>query len=370
MPHDALDRHLRALVDAHGSDLHVKVGSPPRIRVNGTLRRLEDIADLTAEEVSSMAQAIMPAKSEARFAGGYDADFAYAVPGLGRFRVATFRQRGSIAMIFRHVQSATASFDELGLPDVIGRLALEQRGLLLVTGPTGSGKTTTLAAMIDHINKHRECHIVTIEDPIEVLHEDHLASINQREVGVDAGDFATAMRAAMRQDPDVIFVGEMRDEETVAAALSAAETGHLVLSTLHTIDAAETVNRIVDFFPPHQQHQIRVALAGSIKGTVCQRLVPTVNGDGRVPALEVMVANGRIQQVILDPSLTGEMHEIIADGEYYGMQTFDQALVSLIESGKVDVRAAMAAASRPHDLKVMLSQRQPVASVTSAGVAG
>ena len=193
--------------------------------------------------------------------------------------------------------------------------------------------------MIDHINRNRECHIVTIEDPIEVLHGDKLASINQREIGVDTDDFATAMRAAMRQDPDVILVGEMRDEETVAAALSAAETGHLVLSTLHTIDATETVNRIVDFFPPHQQHQIRVALAGSIKGTICQRLVPTADGKGRVPALEVMVANGRIQQCILDPSTTGEMHEIIADGEYYGMQTFDQSLVKLFEAGKIDMRA-------------------------------
>ena len=369
MSHSQLDGHLRALVGARGSDLHVKAGSPPRIRVNGTLRRLEDTSDLSAEDVSSMASGIMPPKSVARFQDGYDADFAYMVDGLGRFRVNAFRQRGSVSMIFRHVRSATASFDELGLPDVVGRMALEHRGLVLVTGPTGSGKTTTLAAMIDHINKNRECHIVTIEDPIEVIHEDHLASINQREIGVDAGDFASAMRAAMRQDPDVILVGEMRDEETVAAALSAAETGHLVLSTLHTIDAAETVNRIVDFFPPHQQHQIRVALAGSIKGTVCQRLVPTVDGDGRVPALEVMVANGRIQQVILDPNLTGEMHEIIADGEYYGMQTFDQALVHLLEAGKIDLRAAMAAASRPHDLKVMLQQRGPAPALASVAVA-
>jgi twitching motility protein PilT len=228
---------------------------------------------------------------------------------------------------------------------------------VLVTGPTGSGKTTTLAAMIDHINKNRDCHIITIEDPIEVLHTDDRASINQREIGDDAESFASAMRAAMRQDPDVILVGEMRDEETVSAALSAAETGHLVLSTLHTIDAVETVNRIVDFFPPHQQQQVRTTLAGSIKGTICQRLVSTVDGVGRVPALEVMVANGRIQQCITDQSLTGEMLEIIADGEYYGMQTFDQSLVKLIEAGRIDLRGAMGAASKPHDLKVMLQQR-------------
>jgi twitching motility protein PilT len=366
VPNARLDAHLRALVDAGGSDLHVKAGSPPRIRVNGTLQRLDE-QDLAADDVAEMAASIMPAKATARFTDGYDADFAYAVPGLGRFRVNAFRQRGSVTMIFRHVRSATSSFEQLGLPEVCARLAMEHRGLLLVTGPTGSGKTTTLAAMIDHINKQRECHIVTIEDPIEVLHDDHLASINQREIGVDAEDFATAMRAAMRQDPDVILVGEMRDEETVAAALSAAETGHLVLSTLHTIDAAETVNRIVDFFPPHQQHQIRVALAGSLKGIICQRLVPTADGEGRIPALEVAVSNGRIQQCVLDPDLTGEMHEIIADGEYYGMQTFDQALVRLLEAGKVDLRSAMAAASRPHDLKVMLQRlgtRAPVASVT------
>jgi len=364
-----LDDFLRALVEAGGSDLHVKVGSPPRMRINGTLTRLEDHDDLKPADLAAMSEAIMPPKAAERFAGGYDADFAYSVPGLGRFRANAFRQRGSIGMIFRHIGSATASFADLGLPQVLGRLALEHRGLILVTGPTGSGKTTTLAAMIDHINKSRECHIMTIEDPIEVLHRDHLASINQREIGVDAGDFPSAMRAAMRQDPDVILVGEMRDEETVTAALGAAETGHLVLSTLHTIDATETVNRIVDFFPPHQQHQIRVALAGSIKGTICQRLVPTADGKGRVPALEVMVANGRIQQCILDPNLTGEMHEIIADGEYYGMQTFDQALVALLEAGTIDMRAALGAASRPHDLKVMLQQRGKAPALATGSVA-
>ncbi|MEN3274104.1 MAG: twitching motility protein PilT, partial [Actinomycetota bacterium] len=313
MPHDRLDAHLRALVDSGGSDLHVKVGSPPRIRVDGTLQRLDE-PDLSANEVAEMAEAIMTPKATARFTDGFDADFAYAIPGLGRFRVNAFRQRGSVTMILRHVRSATASFEELGLPEVCGRLALEHRGLVLVTGPTGSGKTTTLAAMIDHINKSRECHIVTIEDPIEVLHSDHLASINQREIGVDAQDFATAMRAAMRQDPDVILVGEMRDEETVAAALSAAETGHLVLSTLHTIDAAETVNRIVDFFPPHQQNQVRVALAGSIKGTICQRLVPRADGQGRCVAMEVCVATGRIADAIADPDKTGTISELIKEG--------------------------------------------------------
>ena len=339
------------------SDLHVKVGSQPRIRVHGTLLRLQEEPVLTHEKTAEMADAIMRPEVADQFRARNEADFAYAIPNCGRFRVNVFRQRGSVAMIFRRVRTSAANFDTLGLPEVVGRLANEHRGLVLVTGPTGSGKTTTLAAMIDHINRTREVHIVTIEDPIEVLHKDDLAEINQREIGFDTNDFASAMRAAMRQDPDVILVGEMRDQETVAAALSAAETGHLVFSTLHTIDATETVNRIVDFFPPHQQNQIRVALAGSLRGTICQRLVPTADGVGRVPALEVMVVNGRIQQCIVDPQRTGDIHEIVADGEYYGMQTFDQSLVKLYQAGAIDLRGAMMTASNPHDLKVMLQQR-------------
>jgi twitching motility protein PilT len=357
MPHAVLDEYLGALVAAGGSDLHVKVGSPPRIRVNGTLRPIEGTPMLTEAMTLEMVTSIMRPEILEQFRETSDSDFAYAINGLARFRANAYRQRGTAAMIFRLVRPSAASFAELGLPDVVGRLALEHRGLVLVTGPTGSGKTTTLAAMIDHINRTRDCNIITIEDPIEVLHKDQQASINQREIGVDTRTFATAMRAAMRQDPDVILVGEMRDEETVSAALSAAETGHLVLSTLHTIDAAETVNRIVDFFPPHQQNQVRVALAGAIRGTLCQRLVPTADGEGRVAALEIMVANGRIQQCILDPSLTGDLHDIIADGAYYGMQTFDQALIQLLEAGTIDMRGAMASASHPHDLKVMLQQR-------------
>jgi twitching motility protein PilT len=357
MGHERLDLCLRVLADEEGSDLHVKVGSPPRIRVNGLLRRLEDQAMLVPDDTAAMAESIMRPDIADHFDRRNEADFAYSIEGVGRFRVNVFRQRGSVAMIFRRVRTNAASAEDLGLPPVVTRLADEHRGLILVTGPTGSGKTTTLAAMIDHINKTREVHIVTIEDPIEVLHRDNLASINQREIGVDTDDFASAMRAAMRQDPDVIFVGEMRDQETVAAALSAAETGHLVLSTLHTIDATETVNRIVDFFPPHQQNQVRVALAGSVKGTVCQRLVQTADGEGRVAALEVMVSNGRIQQCIVDPNRTGDMKEIIADGEYYGMQTFDQSLVKLFEAGKIDMRGATIAATNPSDLKIMLQAR-------------
>jgi twitching motility protein PilT len=357
MAHAWLDGLLMSMEGLDASDLHVKVGSQPRIRVHGTLLRLQEEPVLTHEMTAEMADAIMRPEVADQFRARNEADFAYAIPNCGRFRVNVFRQRGSVAMIFRRVRTSAASFDTLGLPEVVGRLANEHRGLVLVTGPTGSGKTTTLAAMIDHINRTREVHIVTIEDPIEVLHKDDLAEINQREIGFDTNDFASAMRAAMRQDPDVILVGEMRDQETVAAALSAAETGHLVFSTLHTIDATETVNRIVDFFPPHQQNQIRVALAGSLRGTICQRLVPTADGVGRVPALEVMVVNGRIQQCIIDPQRTGDIHEIVADGEYYGMQTFDQSLVKLYQAGAIDLRGAMMTASNPHDLKVMLQQR-------------
>ena len=369
MPHPRLDALLRAMEGLDASDLHIKVGSPPRIRIHGTLRKVEGEESLTPDVTTEMAAGIMRDDIAEQFARRNEADFAYAIPGVGRFRVNVFRQRGSVAMVFRRVQTSAARFDQLGLPEVVGRLASEHRGLVLVTGPTGSGKTTTLAAMIDHINRTREVHIVTIEDPIEVLHQDQLAQINQREIGFDTNDFASAMRAAMRQDPDVILVGEMRDQETVAAALSAAETGHLVFSTLHTIDATETVNRIVDFFPPHQQNQIRVALAGALKGTICQRLVPTVDGKGRVPALEVMVVTGRIQQCIVDPQRTGDIHEIVADGEYYGMQTFDQSLVKLYEAGSIDLRAAMMTATAPHDLKVMLQQRGLVGAGARAGAA-
>jgi len=250
MSHPQLDSLLSALASHDGSDLHIKGDAIPRIRVDGDLRRLQ-VEPLTSSGVSEMAAAIMRADTADHFERHNEADFAYMIEGVGRFRVNAFRQRGSVAMIFRRVRSSAATMEDLGLPVVLARLANEPRGLVLVTGPTGSGKTTTLAAMIDHINANREVHVVTIEDPIEVLHQDKLASIEQREIGVDTDSFSSAMRAAMRQDPDVILVGEMRDEETVAAALSAAETGHLVLSTLHTIDATETVNRIVDFFPPH-----------------------------------------------------------------------------------------------------------------------
>lgn len=357
MSRENLHELLQALLDAEGSDLHVKVGSPPKIRVNGSLIPIPGHDMLTPVRTAEMAVSIMSEAMRDDFEESNDADFAYAWASVGRFRVNVFRQRGSVAMVFRHVSNNATTLEELGLPSVVERLAGEHRGLVLVTGPTGSGKTTTLAAMIDYINKTRDCHIITIEDPIEVLHKDQRASINQREIGVDTGSFARAMRGAMRQDPDVILVGEMRDEETVRAALSAAETGHLVLSTLHTIDATETVNRIVDFFPPHQQTQARHALAGSLRGTICQRLVPTIDGTGRVAALEAMVVNGRVQQCITDPDLTSGLEEIIADGEFYGMRTFDQSLADLYGEGLISLSEALVAASKPHDLKVEMQRR-------------
>jgi twitching motility protein PilT len=255
------------------------------------------------------------------------------------------------------VRASAATVAELGLPEAVTRLSEEMRGLVLVTGPTGSGKTTSLAAMVDHINHTRMCHIVTIEDPVEYLHNDDQAAIDQREIGFDTDSFAAAMRVVLRQDPDVILVGEMRDMETVSAALTAAETGHLVFSTLHTINATETINRIVDFFPPHQQSQTRVSLSGSLKGIICQRLIPTADNQSRVPVLEILVMNGRIQQAILDPLQTGDIEGIVAEGEYYGMTTFDQSLASLIQAGTIELAEAMATATNPHDLKVLLERR-------------
>jgi twitching motility protein PilT len=349
----SVEPFLRALVELLGSDLHCKVGSPPRVRIDGTLRKLQAPV-LTPQDTERMLQEIIRQDAGAQFERTNEADFAYSLPGVGRFRVNAFRSRGAVGMVFRRVAVGAIALDDLGLPPAVGKLALEPRGLVLVTGPTGSGKTTTLAAMIDQINTMREVHVVTVEDPIEVVHEDKLAMINQREVGLDTAGFAAAMRAAMRQDPDVILVGEMRDEETVRAALSAAETGHFVMSTLHTADARETVNRIVDFFPPHEQQQVRVSLAGVLKGVIAQRLVTRADGIGRCCVAEICVATGRIAEAIVDPDKTSQIADLIAEGAYYGMQTFDQHLVALIRDGVVTIEAASAVASKPHDLSVEL----------------
>jgi twitching motility protein PilT len=277
-------------------------------------------------------------------------DLAYSIAGLGRFRVNTFMQRGTIGIVFRVIPFGVKTIEQLVLPKVVERIAMEPRGLVLVTGTTGSGKSTTLAAMIDYINTNRTCHIITIEDPIEFLIRDKRSIVNQREIGVDTNSFATALRAALRQDPDVILVGEMRDFETIETALTAAETGHLVMSTLHTIDAAETITRIVSVFPPHQQPQIRLQLASIMKGVISQRLVPRADGKGRVPAVEVLVASARIRECIADPEMTKELNDAIAKGfTTYGMQSFDQSLMQHIKAGRVSYEEALLNVSNPDD---------------------
>jgi twitching motility protein PilT len=346
---------LEELAGRDASDLHLKVGVPPKIRETGILEPIVGCGPLTHAETLEVARAIVPEDRKERLAASGEVDFAYSVPGVGRFRTNVFRQRGSLSLVFRKLRFGGPTFAEMRLPDTIRVLSDEPRGLVLVTGPTGSGKTTTLAAMIEHLNHTRPCHIVTIEDPIEVLFQDDRASVNQREVGSDTESFLSALRAALRQDPDVILIGEMRDTETVRAALQAAETGHLVLSTLHTVDATETVNRVIDFFPPHQQGQIRLTLAGALRGIVCQRLVPSSDG-GLVPAHEILVNTGRVADRIADPDTTAEIHDIIAEGGFYGMLTFDQSLLALVSSGTITIEHAITAASSAHDFQLQLQQ--------------
>jgi twitching motility protein PilT len=350
-----IDSALRTLIEREGSDLHVKVGVPPTARLHGELAPLEGYQPLTPADTEKAFQDMGEVRSLTEFEECGEADFSYSIKGLSRFRVNAFKQRGSISIVCRAIPFDIRSVDDLGLPSVVTKLAEEQRGIILVTGTTGSGKSTTLAAMIDHINRTRTDHIVTLEDPIEYLHPDKNSIINQREVGSDTESFARAMRRVLRQDPDVILIGEMRDEETVRTALSAAETGHLVLSTVHTLDATETINRIVDFFEPHQQHQARVMLAATLRGAIAQRLVPDVTGDGRVPASEILVVTGRVQDLIMNPEETGKITEVIAEGEYYGMRTFDQSLMHYVMEGKVAESVALEFASNPHDFKLMLA---------------
>ncbi len=344
---------LRALVESGGSDLHCKVGSAPRVRVDGVLRQLTEL-ELRPEDTEHFVREVLRADLIEEFARTNEADFAYGIEGVGRFRVNAFRQRGYAGLVFRRVSLGAIALDDLGLPAVLSALSLEPRGLVLVTGPTGSGKSTTLSGMVDHINLHRDAHIVTIEDPIEVMHVDKRSMINQREVRVDTADFSAALRAAMRQDPDVILVGEMRDQETVKAALAASETGHFVMSTLHTIDAQETIARVIDFFPPHEQAQVRLSLASSLRGILCQRLVPRADGQGRCVAMEICINTGRVADAIADPDKTNSIHSLIAEGGFYGMQTFDQHLMVLFRDGVISLDAALDASTSPHDLMVEL----------------
>jgi twitching motility protein PilT len=351
-----LQAALRRVIETEGSDLHLKVPSRPLIRTHGKLEPIPDSEPLSPEDTETVFREMLTEDGKlAEFASENEVDFSYAVPGLARFRVNAFRQRGVISLVCRAIPHTIRTVEELSLPPVIAELAQEERGIVLVTGTTGSGKSTTLAAMIDEINRAKSKHIVTIEDPIEFLHRDKLSIINQREVGSDTTSFKRALRRVLRQDPDVILVGEMRDEETVSTALSAAETGHLVFSTLHTVDAPETVNRIVDFFPPHQQQQARAMIAGTLKGVISQRLVRTPDGRGRVATCEILRMTGRVRDMIMNPEETGRLIEVITEGEYYGMQTFDQALLKHVQAGRVSMEEALRAATHPHDFKLLVS---------------
>ena len=353
-----LHEALRYVVENDGSDLHVKVPARPMARFRGHLEPLPQYQEaLTPAEAERVLRQMLAEHSDkmAAFDSENEIDFSYTVPDLARFRVNAFRQRGSVSIVARVIPFTVRTIAELGLPSVIETVADEERGLILLTGTTGSGKSTTLAAIINFINQTKARHIVTIEDPIEYLHRDIQSIINQREVGMDTESFGRAMRRVLRQDPDVILIGEMRDEETVRTALSAAETGHLVLSTVHTLDAAESVNRIIDFFQPHEQTQARAMLAGTLRAVVSQRLVQTVDRKARVAVCEILRMTGRARDMIIDPEQTDRLREVIAEGAYYGMQTFDQALLEHYQGGRVSMEDAMRVASSPHDFKLLVA---------------
>ncbi len=347
---------LTAIVEQGGSDLHLKVGNHPIARIKGRLTPLTQFKRLVQEDTIAMAFTIMASdKQKTKFKEQLDLDIAYSVPSLGRFRCNIFNQRGTVGLVLRVIPRKIFTLDDLMLPKTLKKLCEEQRGLILVTGTTGSGKSTTLAAMIDMINATRTEHILTIEDPIEYLHRDNMSIVNQREVEADCKSFATALRAALRQDPDVILVGEMRDLETIETAMHAAETGHLVFSTLHTLDATETINRIISVFPPHHQKQIRLQLAGVLKGVISQRLVPRADGMGRVPAVEVMVTTETVRSCIEDKDKTKQLRDTIAAGTaQYGMQTFDQSLFFLLKQGLITVEEAMLRATNIGEFKLRL----------------
>jgi twitching motility protein PilT len=345
---------LRELVAKNGSDLHLKVGARPLYRVYGVLTVEDSQPELSAEDTVGALRSLLDDKTKLdEFHEEHEVDFSFEIPGVARYRINAFQQRGVISLACRAIPTKISTIEELALPSVVTELAEEERGIILLTGTTGSGKSTTLAAMIDHMNMTTTKHIVTIEDPIEFVHSDKRSAINQREVGMDTVSFKRALRRVLRQDPDVILIGEMRDEETVHTALSAAETGHLVLSTIHTVDATESINRMLDFFPPHQHAQARSMIAGTIKGVISQRLVPGAAG-GRVAVCEVLRMTGRVRDMILDPDQTGKIVEVISSGGYYGMQTFDQALFGHVKAGRVTFEDAMRVASSPHDFKLLM----------------
>ena len=351
-----LNEILQVALRGGASDIHLKAGLPPMFRVDGSLVPLKDARRLPPEEISRMAYGIMNDYQKEKFKAQSELDLAYGVPGLGRFRVNVFQQRGTIGIVLRVIPFKISSIEQLTLPKVLEKICGEQRGLILVTGTTGSGKSTTLAAMVDHINSNETCHIMTIEDPIEFLIRDKRSIVNQREVGVDTMSFAHALKSSLRQDPDVILVGEMRDLETIETALTAAETGHLVLSTLHTLDATETIARIVSAFPPHQQKQIRLQLGSVLRAVISQRLVPRADGKGRVAAIEVLIANSRVREMIEDKDRTKEIPTAIAQSyTTYGMQTFDQSLMMLFKQSLITYEEALRQSSNPDDFALRVS---------------
>lgn len=356
---------LRTAYSLEGSDLHIKAGSMPVVRTNGELVPLTSEERVTPEEALKIASSVMTPEQLEMFKRKKDIDFAYSVPGLSRFRCNVFVQRGAVGIVFRFIPTKIPPFEELNLPEVIKKIALEERGLVLVTGTTSSGKTTTLASMVDMINSTKTKHVITIEDPIEYAHRDKRSIVNQREIGSDTESFSKALRQALRQDPDVILVGEMRDFETIQTVLVAAETGHLVLSTLHTIDATETINRVIAVFPPYQHKQVRIQLASVLRGIISLRLIPRADGKGRVPAVEALVATGTVRECILDPDKTKLIPEVISQGAiHYGMQTFDQSLFSLYKSELITYEEALRTASNPDDFALRSKGIQAASDLT------
>ncbi|MFB3141122.1 MAG: type IV pilus twitching motility protein PilT [Candidatus Acidiferrales bacterium] len=351
-----VDDLLRIAVERKASDLHLKVGNHPYLRIDGSLHPLAEQPRISPEEMLSMAFSMMTNRQKQKFKETAELDLSYGVPGLGRFRVNIFQQRGNVGMVLRVIPTNIKSIDDLMLPPIINKICEEKRGLVLVTGTTGSGKSTTLAAMVDRINSTRPDHIMTIEDPIEFLHRDKKGFVNQREVEVDTANFATALRAGLRQDPDVILVGEMRDLETISTALLAAETGHLVFSTLHTLDAPETIQRIIAVFPPPEQKQIRMQMASTLRAIISQRLVGRADGNGRVPAVEVLISTAYIRDCITIPEKTRLIRDAIASGtSQYGMQTFDQSLYDLHSKGLITYEEALLHASNVDDFKLRIA---------------
>ncbi|HSJ28127.1 MAG TPA: PilT/PilU family type 4a pilus ATPase [Acidimicrobiia bacterium] len=347
----SFDELLRRAVESRASDVHLKVGSPPVVRIDGELLRLADLPSLRPDDVETFAREIFTVKAAEVFDATGEADFAYGRPDLGRFRVGAFRQRGSVSLVLRRVVPGVPTIDQLGLPPVVRKLATETRGLILATGPAGSGRTTTLAAIVEHINQTQPVSIITAEDPIEVLFPDKMAVVAQREVGVDTPDLASAVRKAMRQDADVILISEINDPETAVAALAAAETGHLVLSSMHTKDPLDTIDRLVEFFPDKRHPTVRRQLAGLLRGVISQRLLDTADGTGRILATEILTGHGRVIELIAEGADRARFVEAVKESEFFGMQTFDQALLQLVTQRRVALAAALPYVRNTHEFR-------------------